>query len=219
MSDSVTETARRRRLDVPAIAGMIFFATFIAAWIAVVEPPDSDAPVAEWNDWLNDGWEASVGLISAVLLIVAAMAFIVFVSGVARQITRLGDEDNFAAEIVKGFGVLAAALFVASGIVINTAPIVHLFDDSVPDLIDVQMILQLQSLGLGIALFGAAFATCGVIAVTSYTLRSVTPRWYTIVGYAAAVIGLASFLFIPMAVFPIWVLIGAIMSVRTATPV
>jgi hypothetical protein len=58
--------------------------------------------------------------------------------------------------------------------------------------------------GLGCARFRGVVGGLALAALTSASLRDSMPKWFTIFSYAAAVILLASIMFIPIALVPIW---------------
>jgi hypothetical protein len=202
----------------PAIAGILFVPLFIAGMLLHAPGiPDSDEPIEKWVKWVNDGGKQAAALISAYLLVLAAIAFIVFALGLVRRIRDGGTERNVAAGAVLGLGVLGSVLLIVGGVALNASLVIYLFDDKAPDPTDIVVFLQAMSIGYGTILVGAAIAFAGTIAIATAALRPVTPTWFTVAGYIAAVLLLASVLFIPIVLLPLWVLGASIFMLRSAT--
>lgn len=209
MRMSATDASRRWS----AIAGIAFFVLFIAGWmLSSLDAPESDAPIAEWADWLNDNRGAS--LIAAYLLVLAGLCLLVFGVGLALRIRAANGDGTLTVPTVLALSVMSACLLVAGGIAVNGPSILYLFDDNTPEPVDVTPILQMQNLGFGLGLVGAMLPAAGVIALATAALRSTIPSWFTVVGYVCAVLLLGAVMFIPMAALPIWVLIASILFLR-----
>ena len=203
----------------PGIAGILFVPLFIAGMVlSAPGVPDSDEPIEEWVEWVNDGGKQAAAFISVYLLALAAIAFVIFSLGLVRRIRDGGSERNVAAGSVLGLSVLGSVLLVAGGVALNAGVVAYLFDDNLPDPTDVVVFVQAMSIGYGTILVGAALAFAAAIAISTAALRAVTPTWFTIAGYVAAVILLASVIFIPIVLLPLWVLGASILMLRsTAT--
>jgi hypothetical protein len=211
---STAPPARRVR-DWPAVAGIAFAPLFIAALgTSTSGAPETDAPIAEWVDWATDDGNGAIAVLSVYVTVIAALAFAVFATGLARRIRVARDETGLAGGYVHGLGLLAAGFLAAAGIAWNNGPIPHIFDDKLPDPTDIHVFVQLQSLGYGLAFVGMALAAAALIAVTSASLRDSMPAWFTIAGYIAAVALLGSLMFVPLLAFPLWTLIAGILLLR-----
>ena len=201
----------------PAIAGLAFVVFFVAGVVtSAPDVPESDADLEKWVDWVTDSAHGTLALISALLLVIAAVLFVVFVVGVVQQIRSARGTESISAGVVLGLGILAAAAIVAAAIAINTGPVQYLFDDQLADPTDIQVFVQMQSLGYGLLLVGMALPVAALIAITGASLRNVMPRWFTIVSYIAAIIVLAAVIFIPLIAFPLWMIVASIVMLRRA---
>lgn len=197
------------------IAGILFAIFFIAGMtLSAPDVPDADASLEEWADWATDSGNGTLALISAYLLVLAAIALVIFSVGLYHRL-RAVEPDGIAPWTVLGLNVFAAAALVGGGVAINTPTVMYLFDDA-PDPTDSVPIQQMISLGYGAILVGVALTMAASIAIASLALRRVTPTWFTIVGYVAAFVLLFGVVFIPMVVLPLWVLIASIMMMRSA---
>jgi hypothetical protein len=207
--------AMGRARHLPAFAGIAFVVLFVAGWLLhAPDVPDSDAPVQEWADWLTDSGNGALALISAYLLVLSALCFVVFACGVVQRIRILHGQGSIVASSVFAFSVAFGVLLAAAGIAVNTGPLQYLFEDNMPDPIDVTVVLQLQSLGYGLGLVAAMLAAAAMIAIATTALRGTLPGWFTVVGYVCAVVLLVAVFFIPMLALPIWVLIASILFLR-----
>ena len=210
-----TTSSARRAWDWPAIAGIAFAPLFIVA-LGTSTPgvPETDAPIAEWVDWATDDGNGAIALLSVYLTVLAALAFVVFVTGLARRIRITQGEGGLAGGYVYGLGLLVAGLLVAAGVAWNNGPIQYLFEDKLPDPTDIQVFVQFQSFGYVLGFVGMGLVVAALIAITSASLRDSMPAWFTIVGYIAAVILLGAFIFVPLFAFPVWTLIAGILLLR-----
>ncbi|HEV8299269.1 MAG TPA: hypothetical protein VGQ20_18310 [Acidimicrobiales bacterium] len=199
----------------PAIAGILFVPLFVVAMLMHAPGvPDTDEPIAEWAKWVNDGGNQALALISAYLFVLAAVAFVAFSLGVGRRIRNAGSDSTVAAGAVVGLSVLGSVLLIVGGMALNAGPISYLFDDNLPDPTDVVVFTQSMSIGYGSILVGAAISFAAAIAIASTALRNAMPRWFTIAGFVAAIVLLASVIFIPIVVLPLWVLGASILMLR-----
>jgi len=205
----------RRARDWPAICGVAFVPLYLAALgTSTSGVPETDAPMAEWVDWATDDGNGTIALLSVYLTIVAALAFVVFATGVARRIRTAEGENGLAGGLVYGLGLLAAGFLVTAGIAWNNGPIPYIFDERLPDPTDIHVFVQLQSLGYGLAFVGMAVAAAGLIAVASASLRQSMPAWFTMLGYIASVVLLGSLMFVPLLALPLWTLIASVLYLR-----
>lgn len=200
----------------PAVAGIGFFVSFVAGQLlAAPGLPDSDAPLAEWADWVNDDGNGAVALLSAYLIVIASLTFVVFAVGVSRRIRAAQSAaDSTTASLASGLAVMSAVLLTAGAVAVNSAPIQYLFDDKLPAPTEVAPIVLLQSVGYGLGLVGGLLAAAAFIAVSTWALRGSVPSWFTVVGYVCAVVLLGGVVFIPMVALPIWVLIASVLFLR-----
>ncbi len=212
------ELTMGRARDWPALAGIAFAPLFFLGFAVEVEEPDYDAPLEEWVNWATDSGNGLSSLISIYFFVLAALALVVFVTGLARRIRTAHGEANPAGGYVYGLGLLAAALLVAGAVIVNTGPIVYIFDGgdigTIADPTDSQFFIQISSVGYLIVWVGMALAVAALIAITSASLRDSMPSWFTIFGYVAAAILLASVMFIPLVLVPIWTLTAGIVLLR-----
>jgi hypothetical protein len=213
------EASRRWVWDWPAVAGIAFGLLFFLGFaLGSPESPDSDAPLEEWVDWATDSANGRNALMGIYFWVLAALAFVVFVGGLARRIRIARGRGSLAAVHVYGVGLLTAALLAASAVVINTGPIVYLMDGEgqgdIPDPTSTAFFEQIASVGYLLLTVAMALALAALVAMTSAALRDSMPQWFTILSYAAAVILVASIMFVPIMLIPIWPLAAGILLLR-----
>jgi hypothetical protein len=222
MADSSTvpeasETSRAaadRAWDWSAIAGVAFVLLFMVGIGFSATSPDVDAPLGEWVDFVTDDGNGIGALISAYLFFLAAVAFVVFATGLARRVRTARGGGSPAGGYVHGLGVLAAVLLGAGGAALNNAAIPYVFEDNLGDPTDIQVFVQINSIGYGLVFVGMALAVGALIAITSWSLRNSMPTWFTLFGYITAAAMLAALFFVPLILFPIWTLAAAILLLR-----
>jgi len=81
-----------------------------------------------------------------------------------------------------------------------------------------ELMIQLENLGVGFMLIVGGFAAAGLVAASSLaSLRSgALPKWLGLTGLAVSVILLFSFMFVPILLFLIWVLVVSVVLLRPA---
>lgn len=218
------ETAESRR-SVPsaAWAGVAFFVLYVVGVMTIGRSPNTDkvkdSPsgfAAAWNDFYADSGNRWAILIGAFLLAAAVLSLIVFVSALRQRLADAGAPAAgrlaFAASLLFGAVTLAGVSAMA------WIPGAKQFGNS--PLPEGDLNYMASQLGFGMLLLGggAAAALLLVTAGRASVRTHVLPTW---LGWAGVVVGVAVFfvgaLFLPMALFALWVLIAAIMMIRKPT--
>lgn len=216
------EVPTRRPRDWPAFAGVAFGPLFVLG-VAVEPASPYQAPMHEWVDWATDAGNGQRSLISVYFWVLAAVAFVVFVGGMARRVRTIRGGESLAGAHVYGFGLMVGVLLTAGGVVMNTGPIAYLDNENglgkIPDPTDITFFEQMESIGFLLLTVALALAFAAWVAVTSVSLRDTMPRWFTIFSYATAVMLLGTYAFqVPIVLVPIWPLVAGILLVRRPLP-
>ena len=192
------------------VSGVLFAVLFVAGMILGRDTPAGDAPDEEWLQWFDDSGNRWQQIIGAMSLALAAMALVVFIAHLVHHLDTGRHAGAVATRVAHGAGlVLAAAIaiggigmnYVGAGIEIGELPV------PAPDVARIA-----EHLGFGVMLIvGGLFAALMVGAV-SLAARGTgaLPGWLVTAGMVVAVLLLASVMFIPMALLPLWVLAVAI---------
>ena len=214
----------RRSVPSAAWAGVAFFILYVVGFMMIGSSPDDtdsvkDSPsgmAAAWRDHYSDSGRRWVILIAAFLLAAAVLALVVFTSELRQRLADAGAPAAgrlaFAASLLFGAVTLAGASAMA------WIPGAKQFGDS--PLPEGELNYMASQLGFALLLLGGG-ASAALLLVTSGRAgvrTHVLPTW---LGWAGVVIGIALFfvgvLFIPMALFALWVLIAAITMIRKPT--
>jgi hypothetical protein len=182
------------------VAGIVFAALTIAVlFLLRDQPPSADAGLVAWYVAEHDRLSTAVYLIPF-----AGIAFLWFVAVVRRRIGRA--EDQFYSTIFLASALLYVAMFFAAG-ASATSAVGFVSDNGA--LTDVTLILVGRSLAQTLFyVFAVKMSAAFMLVTSSIGLRSgVLPRWFALLGMAAALLMLLSVGFLePVAVvFPLWV--------------
>lgn len=202
-----------------AIAGLAFIVLLVLG-VFLMGTPDSNAPATEWASYFSDSGNRTQSIISAYLLVLAGLAFIVFLWALRPE---FGDPVGIPAlllHISMASGIAFAMLLMAGGLATGAiAGSISFGDAPVPD---GNFAREFEQLGTGLILLPGGLAAALSVAALSCAslLEDAWPRWLGIVGIVAAIVLLFSVAFIPLIALPLWTLIVAIELVaRHPTPV
>ena len=198
------------------LAGIAFTVLFVLGMLVGSDSPDPDAPDAEWTEWFSDGGNRGAQVFSLFMLVLAAVAFTVFITGFVRRLRWDPAVNESAANIALNAGLVLAAMIAVGGVAKNQISGAVEFGDM--PLPSAEVLRTAEQLGFGVILVaGGLFAAAAVIAA-SIAARgtSVVPSWLVTAGLVAGVILLFSVIFVPMIVLPLWVLAAAISVNRSS---
>jgi hypothetical protein len=192
--------------------GIVFVVLFVIGFL-VFPTPDDDKDSAKWERWWTDSGHRGGAVIGAYLMVLGLLAFVWFMWSLNRRLRERGG-------MMITFGTLFVALACVSALVRATIPGGKQFG-STPLPPGADFPRQFNSIGMGVLLLAGALAAGAFVATVSYLARrdSMLPNWLVIAGYVVAVLQLAGALFIPFALFPLWVLVVSIVLLRRESSV
>ncbi len=201
----------------PAIAGIVFAASFVAGFLilggALGNFGDSDRTFAEYYQK-----DRQYEIVGGYLLTVAAIAFVVFVAGVCAPSVSDGSRAPAGLAAIAASAVFAALLSAAAAALV-TIPASRFFGgDIFGD--EGQLVSEVSALPqLGYVLLfvpGVLFASMTLVC-TSLVIRArpELPRWVASSGFAAAALLLLAVFFMPIVALPLWVLAASIAMLRS----
>ncbi|HUP75535.1 MAG TPA: hypothetical protein VM282_21005 [Acidimicrobiales bacterium] len=197
----------------PGLFGIAFAVLFVLGMLLLTNTPDYDAPDQEWTEWFDDGGNRAQQIIGLAALILAALAFIPFLVHVIRGL-RSRYQTGDAPTIALVSGALFATLLVMGAVVTATGSLsVEIGDIPIPA---PDVLRWAEQAGYGFVLGAGGWAASVAIGVISWTARrtALFPTWLTTAGWVAAVLLIASTLFIPIVVLPLWVLTVSVVLLR-----
>lgn len=196
------------------IAGIAFAVLFTATLLIL-----RTLPIAQWTDaevvaWFAAGEDGPASIAALYLAPFAGVAFLWFIAVIRDQIGER--EDRFFATVFFGGGILFVALFfAAAGVAGGLIAGARFMGEEPPS---ATIVSAMRSLAY-VLLFSYATRAAGVFIIVTATigLRSGTfPRWFSIVGYAIALVLLVvqSFWDWTILIFPAWVAFVSLFILR-----
>jgi hypothetical protein len=197
--------------------GIAFVVLFVVGMLLGRDTPSNDAADQEWTDWFSDSGNRTGQVISAVLLTLAAMAILVFVTGLVRR-AALARPERESVTLARTAGIVLAVAIGLGGIAVNQmGAAIQVGDIPVPS---ADVLRTGEQLGFGILLLLGGVAAAVTVAAMTVAMRGtgLVPAWLITAGYVVAVLLLLSLLFVPMVLLPLWVLVVAIVTGTRKSP-
>jgi hypothetical protein len=190
---------------VGAWMGIAFVVLFAVGFVAF-PTPDNDKHTAEWIRWWTDSGHRAGAIIATYLMVLGALAFVWFASSLRD---RLGEGSG----LMLTFGSIFAAMALVSAMVRATIPGAKVFGDVPVPVGDFAR--QFNQIGMGLLLVAGALAAGLFTVLASYAASrsGALPAWLCIAGYVVGALQVVAALFLPFALFFLWVLIAAIVLV------
>jgi len=199
---------------VTGIAGLIFV-IFTAIGITIAfDQPDTDAPDQKWLDYARDDSNLFRNIAGGYLIVIAAIAFIVFLIGMYQLLNRLNEGGGWALVMV-GSGVAWAASLAIGAILIDTIPGAIEFG-SAPEP-TAETARWMGQVGFGVMLAAGGLFAAFTTAVTSGLIlkTKALPGWLGYFGFLAAIAMCAAAVFVPMIIYGLWMLaLGVVLVLR-----
>lgn len=193
------------------------FAVLLFAGATIASAPDYDESDQKWVSWFQDSSHRGAQIIGMFLVAAAALLLIVFFVTVLRLAVARGGSSTASAfagvagtmlaTVVGVYGVIRSGVSAAMTFAPNTFP--------VPS---ADVLRTLDNLAFGVLAVAGGFAAALFVASFAHALRSadILPGWLVTAGYVVGVLLLASFLFFPFLLLPLWVLIVGILTATRA---
>jgi hypothetical protein len=212
---STSDTGRGLRLG--GIAAIVFAVLFVVGFLLVSDTPEGDESNAQWLRYYADSDNRRMIVIGAIVLALAAVAFLVFLGVLRERLRNTGSGLEWVGTTAFASGLLFVAMLAVATLGTGSAAASVEFGDS-PLVRDADVLRTFESLGFGaLVLFGAASA--GLLIVTSSVAASrgaLLPRWLVVTGYVVGVIViLGGLFFIPLALFVLWMIAVGIVLLRS----
>jgi hypothetical protein len=199
------EVGESRGLRWGAWAGIAFAVLFVVG-VFLINTPDTDAPVDEWQEHFEDSGERVGLIIHGYAWALAGVAFAAFIGGLRGHLR--GAVDWVGTLAIASGAVFVAALFVAGAATTAVAGGIEFGD--LPEAGAGEFGRFLEQLGFATLLLFGMFAAGTFIAATSAAghRAGLIPAWLAISGYVSAVIvAVGGVVFIPMVLLVLWVLV------------
>ena len=196
----------------PALPGALFVVAFVVSFFMINTPNDNDSN-AKWVNYFADRGHQVQVLISGFLLVIAGMSLLTFLTRLyARVNAGRANQDRDPLPLVAA--AAAGGLFAAGGVVAATIPGAMIFSSLRVPSADV---LRLTGdMSYPFFTVGGGFASAvAIVTMTWAAQRSgYFGRALGIFSYVAAAAAVASFMFFPLAVVLVWVLVVSVVMAR-----
>jgi hypothetical protein len=198
------------------IAAIVFAVLFVVGFLFVSDTPEGDESNLKWLRYYADSDNRRMIIIGAIVLALAALAFLVFLGVLRERLRNAGAGLEWIGTTAFASGLLFVAMLAVATLGTASVSASVEFGDA-PVVRDADVLRTFESLGIGaLVLFGAAAA--GLLIITTSVVAgraALLPRWLVVAGYIAGVIVLLGGLFfIPLVLFVLWMLVVGIVMLR-----
>jgi hypothetical protein len=217
---AVTRTEGTRGLLAGGVAAIVFAVLFVVGFLLVSDTPESDESNREWVRYFADEDNRRMIVIGAIVLTLAVLAFLVFLGVLRERLREAAPGSQWISTIAFASGLVFVAMLAVATLGAGSAAASVEFGDA-PIVRDADVLRTFDSIGIGaLVLFGAASA--GLLIVTTSIVSgqaALLPRWFVVTGYVVGVIvAVGGLLFIPLALFVLWMLVVGILMLQGSRP-
>lgn len=182
-----------------ALAGAAFAPAFVAG-LLLVNNPGGDASAARFAAFYGDAGNRARLIVAAALLCVAALAWLVFVTGLRERLAA-----GAASRLAAAAGTASATLICVCGALLAAVPAAISFGGAPVPSADLERVVPLAGyITLGLFAMPAAALTLATIGIGTLRERTL-PRPLAWAAIAVAILLLGSLEFFPMAALILWV--------------
>lgn len=205
-----------KRFAAPA-SGIVYAVLAAVGVILLVREEIDGATDEKLLTYYDDSGNRAVENIGVTMMLVAAVAFLWFLSVLWSRLRAAAGESRVLGDLAFAAGVAAAALFVGAALLLNST--VSATEISDRFVVDPNLARFAVSTGY-VFLVGATLLNCVLIVATSVlALRTDGfPNWMGWVGFAAVVLAIFEAFLLPVFVVPAWVVVVSVVMIRS-TPV
>jgi hypothetical protein len=193
-----------------ALAGLAFVVLYVAAFALGIEVGNSDREIL---DYYADSGNRAKEIVAFFLIAGAALAFVVFASGLRSLIAR-AEQGTAPLAALAWAGGTACAVLVLVGNAVSRATAFAAMDDEFQ--LDPNTRRLVEDVGYLLFVSGALVAILLVVAVSLAALRhGVLPRWLGWAGFPAAALLTLAIAFVGFLVFVAWIVaVSAALALR-----
>jgi hypothetical protein len=197
-----------------ALAGVAFVVLFVAAFALGIEVGPSDQEIL---DYYADSGHRAREVVAFFLIAGAALAFMVFATGLRTLIARAERETATLAAFAWAGGIACTVLLLAGNAVSRATAFAAMSDDFQ---LDPNTRRIAEDVGLLLLASGALAAILLVIPVSLAALgHRLLPRWLGWAGFPAAALLTLGISFVGFLVLAVWVLaVSAALAFRGSSP-
>lgn len=196
--------------------GVVFVVLWVLGFFVGSDTPDYDATDQEWISWFADADNRGAMVLGAFSFVLSGLALVWFVALAYESLrTRTAEQDappalllvsGAATAIFQTLGVMIAS---SMGAALSFAPDF----DTVPS---ADVLRSTEQIGIGILLVPGGWSAALFVAALTMAARrtAMLPGWLTTAGFVVAALLLASVAFIPVLLFPLWMLVVSVVIIQ-----
>lgn len=186
--------------------------------LIIAGAPDYDESDQKRVAWFQDSGHRGAQIAGMFLLAAASLLLVVFFVTVLRRAVASGGSPAASAPAGVAGSMLAATVAIAGVLRSGVSAAVTFAPNNFP-VPSADVLRTLDNLAFGVLAVAGGFAAALFVATLSHALRdaAVLPGWLVTAGYIAGVFLLASFVFFPLFLLPLWVSIASIFVATRAT--
>jgi hypothetical protein len=195
-----------------ALAGLAFVIFYVAAFSLGIEVGESDRDIL---DYYADSGNRTNEVVAFFLIAGAALAFVVFASGLRNLIAR-AEQGTAPLAALAWAGGVACAVLILAGNAVSRATAFAAMESTFQ--LDPNTRRLVEDVGFLLFVSGALAAILLVVAVSVAALRhSVLPRWLGWAGFPVAALLPLAIGFVGFLIFIVWILaVSAALALRRA---
>jgi hypothetical protein len=191
-----------------ALSAAVFVIAFVVG-LLLVNNPDTNSPASTFTRYYENSGNRVHLVVAAALLSLAALAWMVVVTGLRE---RIG--DGVPARLAAMSAAATAALLGVCGTLVAVIPAAMTFASAPAPGADVARYVPIAGY-LGLTFFAMPAAALTVTCISLAALRTATlPPWLAYAGFAVSLLLLASVEFFPMLGLVLWVAATAVVLAR-----
>jgi hypothetical protein len=192
------------------ICAILFVILCVIAGAFAFDSPDTDAPDAEWVDYVKDDSTLLGNIIGAYIFVIAALLFLVFLVAMYQRLRRAGADEGWSMFMLIGGVIWSITMAAGAVLTVTVAGTIKFGSGPEPT---AETARWLSQIGFGVWLVVGGLAAAAMLVVMNLLIlqTKTLPAWVAMLGFLAAIAMCAAALFIPMAVFALWLVVAGIM--------
>lgn len=198
------------------IAGLAFVALMLGGFLVGRGTPAYDAPDAEWVEWFDDGGNRAQLVIGVLAGVLASLALVWFSALLSTLIRERATDRETAPWLVLVSGTASAVFITVGSLIAASMALALTFAWNFDEVPSAELLKALELAGASVWLVGGGWAAALFVAAVSHGARGtgILAGWLVTAGYVIAALLLLSFLIIPFVLFPLWMLVVSVVSLR-----
>ena len=195
------------------LTGVIAVVLLFVAVAVLRDQPAVDGPGSEWTAYFEDSGNRAQTIVSSILLVLASFAFLAFFWALSARLGSSEEGQLRFSNLALASGAVVTVALATAGALGGAVAFGHEFDDY--PLPSPEIMLQIDNIGGAIVVLVGGYAASMFVGASSIAaLRGgALPTWLGWLGVVIAIVLLFSFLFLPLVLFLLWVLIVSVVQV------